>query len=156
VGVMRKKDVMKYLLLLLLALPFSSSADNTTFEVDLSPCVENDCMKNDLVHEFEPNSKIKVYAGYNVVHWEDRGSKLYPLFQIYNRKGKSIDIKIGLQLLDSKETVILEMMGYKTLDHTDKQEHSYETYVPLNAGSVNEDILNNTKYMRVIYKEENA
>lgn len=139
----------------LLLLALSAHADSDPFEVNLAPCVEKDCQSNQPIHKFEPEGDIEVQAGYNIVHWEgERGTKLYPLFQVFNRTGAPIDIRIGLQLLNEARAPLLEVVGSRSLEHTTKRKPSYETGISVNAGAITREQMNNAKYMRVVFSKE--
>jgi len=116
---MNRRNIGSWLAATLLSLALSVHADGAPFTVDLTSCVERDCQSNQLIHTFKPEGDVEVMAGYNIMHWEgERGTKLYPLFQVFNRTGAPIDIRIGLQLLDETHSPLMEVTGSRSLEHT--------------------------------------
>lgn len=128
-------------------------ADSDVFKVDTSPCIEGDCQSNKILFEFSPENSIQVGAGFNIVHWGgDRGTKFYPLFQVYNHTDKPVDVTLGLQLLDAKKSVLKEIDGTKSFNPTTISKPSYETSASISAKSVTRGILQNTRYMKVVFR----
>lgn len=104
------------------------------------------------VHEIVPEENIKIQAWFDIVNWEDkRGTKFYPLFNVYNYTKSTAQVLIGMQLLDKDKAVLTEISGSKSFEPTKKTEPSYETYISLNAKSLTEDVIKNTRFLNVLY-----
>ncbi len=56
--VMSEDESMKYFLVLICTLTISVYADNGVFSVDLTPCIERDCMTNNIIYDYKPRDNI--------------------------------------------------------------------------------------------------
>ncbi len=146
---------MKYLFLLVLAIQQVSFATDNIEKFDLSDCIEKNCMSNELPITINPETNVKIQAGFNVMHWSDGGGiKFYPLFQLYNLTGEPFQIVIGMQLLDNEKSILLEAKESKLMVTAKSEEPTYETGLSINAVPITNEIMQNTKFVRIIYKRE--
>jgi len=126
-------------------------------EIDLSEFLEKDNTSNEVTIDYMPESNVRVQAGYNVVHWEgERGTKFYPLFQIINQTGSDHKISIGMQLLDKNKKVLIKASHTKVFPPSKGSEPSYENSLSINAESITKEILEKTKYIKVLYGSKNV
>ncbi len=146
---------MKYLFLLMLAIQQVSFASDNIVKFDLSGCIEKNCMSNELPITINPEPNVKIQAGFNLMHWKDSGgTKFYPLFQLYNLTGKPVQIVIGMQLLDNKNSILLEATESKLMVTAKSEEPTYETGLSINAAPITKEIIQNAKFVRIIYKRK--
>ena len=146
---------MKYLFLLLLAIQQVSVASDNIVKFDLSGCIEKNCMSNELPITINPEPNVKIQAGFNLMHWTDgSGTNFYPLFQLYNLTGKPVQIVIGMQLLDNKNSILLEATESKLMVTAKSEVPTYETGLSVNAVPITKEIMQNTKFVTIIYKRK--
>ena len=127
-------------------------ADAVARPIDISECMIKNCMSRD-VHVFSPEENFRVQAWFDIVTFADKQvTHFYPLFNVFNYTEEPSRVVIGMQLLDQDKKVLLEVKDKSTFDPTRKTEGSYETYFSVNARPVTAEILNNTKFLRVVFE----
>ena len=140
------KNSMKIIPIILMLISFSALADIKERQIDLSDCLHKDCFSRG-VHEFKPEVNIKIQAWFDIIRWEGkRGTKFYPLFNVYNFTGKASEILIGMQLLDKNKKMIAEAKFRKSFKPVNSNEPSNETYISINAVSLTDKVIEDTKY----------
>ena len=152
------KNIMGYILIFMTFISFSVFADSDAIiPINLSGYIEKDRLSNDVVNQFYPEDRIKIQAGFNIVHWGgERGIKFYPLFQIYNLTEKPHEILIGMQLLDKNMSILVEISYKKLFKPAANDKPSYDTYLSLNAKTITKKIIRNSKYIKITYKGSNV
>ncbi len=153
---------MKQLLMLMVfvALALASSpvfAEDNTIEIDISDCYQGNNCFSVIIHTFNPEEKVKVQAWFDIYHWTgEKEPDFYPLFNVYNYFEKPITPEIGMQLLDEKGTVLIEIKDKREFQPTTKTEPSYETYVSLGAKPLTKKELEEARFVRMLYNNNHA
>jgi hypothetical protein len=148
---------MKHLLLALVLVSLTAHADSDFFAQELTACSAKNCQTNQIIYEFNPEANVGLQFGFNVVHWGGaRGTRLYPLFQVYNHNKTAIAVVIGVQLLDANKSLLLEISQNSEFKPTTRTKPSYESYLSVNAKPVSGEILKQTRFMRVVYRRNGS
>ncbi len=141
---------MKYLIFVLLIFPLSVNAYEHTVEIDISKCAEQSCFSV-FQETFNASDHLKIVAWADITDTLDKGQpSFYPLFNVYNTSTATVDLEIGMQLLDENRAILIQKVDETSFTPYDESESQYKIYRSLNASDLTDDMLSNTRFITII------
>jgi hypothetical protein len=138
---------------LILALPSMSllSADQVD-RVDIADCEKTSCYSK-WIKSFEVEKDVSVRAWFDIVDpFKEGNQSVYPLFNVYNNTGAEIKVRIGMQLLDEENKIVVEASQETSFTPFNKTESEYKTYRSIKPSRLTAEQIRKTKYVAVIYR----
>ena len=144
---------MKYIGLLLLIISLPINAHEQLIEIDISECGDKSCFSI-FEETYNLSDDLKIVTWADITDTMDDGSpSFYPLFNIYNYDSHIVNLNIGMQLLDKDKSILIEGKYDTKFTPYDESESQYKIYRSLNAYSLTNDILKNTKFINIVIQK---
>ena len=143
------RELKKFLFVTILIFPIIGFAFEKTDEIDITNCWQNSCLSKN-VNSFTVNGDVEGQSWFDIVELGDHHT-FFPLFNFHVKTKKQVNIKYGMQLLNDKKSVILDAVTVHDISSCMKAPDTGNSFcqVPVR---IEEDIVNNTKYIRVQVK----